>query len=99
MLRPLICCLLLITGAAAFAQTQPTRPPTDRPSYGGKLKPEQANIDVLHYTIDLALDIPDKSISGYTIIRCNLLQPAAALLFDLMDSFKVEKALVNDKPA
>ena len=56
-------------------------------------------MDVLHYTIDLALDIPDKSISGYTIIRCNLLAPATALLFDLMDSFKVEKVLVNEKPA
>jgi aminopeptidase N len=100
MLRSFTFCLLaLISGAAAFAQTTPARPPTDRPSYGGKLKPEQANINVLHYTIDLALDIPDKSISGYTIIRCNLLAPASGLLFDLMDSFKVEKVMVNDKPA
>lgn len=110
MRESVICCLrpafggclllLLIAGAAligggAVAQ----RPASDRPSYGGKIKPEQANIDVLHYTIDLALDIPDKSVAGYTVIRCKLLQPATALLFDLMDSFRVDKVSVNDKPA
>jgi aminopeptidase N len=102
MRKSIICCLLLLltgavftSGGGAFAQ----RPPSDRPSYGGKIKPEQANIDVRHYTIDLALDIPGRTVAGYTIIRFNILQPTAALLFDLMDSFKVEKVLVNDKPA
>ncbi len=89
MLRSIVFFLLLISGAA-LAQ---------RPEYGGKLKPEQANMDVRHYTIDLALDIPGRSLAGYTIIRCNLLQPATALLFDFMDSFRVEKVTVNDKVA
>ncbi|HXB07046.1 MAG TPA: M1 family metallopeptidase [Puia sp.] len=70
-----------------------------RPAYGGKLKPEQANIDIRHYTIDLVLDIPDRSIAGYTIIRCNLKEPATGMLFDLMDSFRVSKVTVNGKPA
>jgi len=97
MLRSITCCVLLLITGAAFGQA--TRPPTDRPSYGGKLKPEQANMDVRHYTIDLALDIPGRSLAGYTIIRCNLLQPAASLLFDFMDSFRVEKVTVNGKAA
>jgi aminopeptidase N len=104
MLKFITCCIRAITGgvlllvtATAIAQTN--RPPSDRPVYGGKIKPEQANMDVLHYTIDLALDIPGRSIAGYTIIRCNLFQPATALLFDLMDSFRVEKVTVNGKPA
>jgi aminopeptidase N len=70
-----------------------------RPAYGGKLKPEQANIDVRHYTIDLDLNIPDRSVTGYTIIRCDLKEPATGLLFDLMDSFRVTKVTVNGKSA
>jgi aminopeptidase N len=91
MLRSLTCWLLLL-GSAAFAQT-------NRPEYGGKLKPEQANMDIRHYTIDLALDIPGRSLTGYAIIRCDLLKPATSLLFDLMDSFRVQKVTVNGTQA
>jgi aminopeptidase N len=69
------------------------------PPYGGKLKPEQANMDIRHYTIDLALDIQGKSVAGYTIIRLNLKEPATAMLFDLMDSFLVSRVTVNGKAA
>jgi aminopeptidase N len=84
--------LLGCAACPAFAQTS-------RPDYGGPLKPEQANMDVRHYTIDLALDIPDKSVAGYTTIRCNLAQPASSLLFDLMDSFRVTKVTVDERAA
>jgi aminopeptidase N len=90
MIRTFACCLFLFVTSAAFAQ---------RPAYGGKLKPEQANIDVRHYTIDLALDIPGQRIAGYTVIRCDLKQPATGLLFDLMDSFTVSRVVVNGKQA
>src|SRR6185312_8382473 len=99
MLRSLACWLLLMTGVAAFSQTAPANPPAERPAYGGKLKPEQANIDVKHYTIDLAVDIPGKAISGYAVVALDILQPTKALLFDLMDSFTVSRVLVNDRPA
>ena len=69
------------------------------PPYGGKLKPEQANIDIRHYTIDLDLSIPDRSLGGFAVVNCNLKEPAMGLLFDLMDSFKVSKVTVNGKPA
>ena len=69
------------------------------PPYGGKLKPEQANIDVRHYTIDLDLDIANRSVAGYTVISVSLKQPATALLFDLMDSFRVSRVLVNGRRA
>jgi aminopeptidase N len=85
-----------LTTGGLFAQQHPA---FNRPTYGGKLKPEQANMDIRHYTIDLALNIPDQSISGSATIRLNLKEPATGLLLDLMDSFKVEKVLVNDKPA
>lgn len=91
MIRSLTC-FLLLTGGTLFGQTK-------RPEYGGKLKPEQANMDIRHYTIDLTLDIPGRAVAGSASIRCNLLQPATVMLFDLMDSFRVEKVTVNDKPA
>ena len=89
MRRLLVCLVLSMVAGAGFSQA---------PAYGGKLKPEQANIDVRHYTIDLALNIPDRSIAGYAIIQCNLKEPATGLLFDLMDSFRVEQVQVNGKP-
>jgi aminopeptidase N len=80
---------LLITGALE----------AQRPSYGGPLLPEQANMDVRHYKIDLSLDIPNRSLSGSTEIRCNLLKSAHTILFDLMDSFQVRMVWVNKKAA
>ena len=64
---------------------------------GGKLKPEQAIMDVRHYTIALAVDINNKSISGYTSIDVVLTEPAPVLLFNLMNDFTVQKVWVNNK--
>ncbi|MBS1656118.1 MAG: M1 family metallopeptidase, partial [Bacteroidetes bacterium] len=64
---------------------------------GGKLKPEQAIMDIRQYTIALKLDIPKHSISGYTTITVNMLQPTHTLLFDLLDSFTISKITVNGK--
>jgi aminopeptidase N len=90
LLRIFLFLLLGMTAGVGFAQM---------PGYGGKLKPEQGNIDVRHYTIDLDLNIPDRSLTGYAIIQCNLKEPATGLLFDLMDSFRISKVSVNGKPA
>ncbi len=65
---------------------------------GGKLKPEQAIMDVRHYTIALNVDIANKSIDGYTTVDVIMAQPTHVILLDLLDSFKVSKVLVNNKP-
>jgi len=88
-MRPLLL-VLLLSPLMALAQEL---------SYGGKLKPEQANMDIQHYTIVLTLNIPDKSINGYTDVDLILQQPATEILFDLMDSLTVDKVWVNNKPA
>ena len=90
MIRIYFFVLISLVCTSAFGQ---------RPTYGGKLKPEQANMDVKHYTIDLALDIPNRSVAGYAVILADLKQPATGLLFDLMDSFRVSKVLVDGKMA
>lgn len=64
---------------------------------GGKLRPEQAIMDVRHYTIALDMNIADQTISGYTIIDVNMLQPTSVLLFDLLDSFNIKSITVNNQ--
>ena len=64
---------------------------------GGRLKPEQAIMDVRHYTINLSLDFKQKSIEGYTVIDVIMAQPTHVLLFDLLDSLNVYEVLVNNK--
>jgi aminopeptidase N len=64
---------------------------------GGKLKPEQAIMDIRHYTIALDVNIEQHTISGYTTIDVNMLQPARVLVFDLLDSFNIRSIVVNNK--
>jgi len=67
---------------------------------GGKLKPEQAIMDVRHYTIALNVDFNQRSIDGYTTIDVIMAKPTNVLLFDLLDSLNVRKVMVNgsDQP-
>lgn len=66
---------------------------------GGKLKPEQANMDIRHYTIALNVDPDKKTITGYTEIDLDLLKAAPNVLFDLWHGLNVTKVWVNGKPA
>jgi aminopeptidase N len=87
-MRLLISSLLLLVMISASAQKMTS---------GGKLRPEQAIMDVRHYTITLDVNIPDKSISGYTTIDIILSQPAPVLLFDLLNDLTVQKVWINNK--
>ncbi len=64
---------------------------------GGKLKSEQAIMDIRHYTIALDVNFDQKSIDGYTTIDVVMAQPTHVLLFDLLDSLNVKQVLVNNK--
>jgi aminopeptidase N len=64
---------------------------------GGKLKPEQANMDVRHYTIALDVNFEQKTIDGYATIDIITAKPTHVLLFDLLDSLNVSSVLVNGK--
>lgn len=66
---------------------------------GGKLKPVQANMDILHYTVALDVDPTQKTINGHTLIKLNLLQPAGSLLFDLWHGLTITKVWVNGNTA
>lgn len=64
---------------------------------GGKLKPEQAIMDVRHYTIALNVDFEQKRIDGSTVIDVIMERPTQVLVLDLLDSLNVSSVLVNGK--
>ena len=64
---------------------------------GGVLKPEQAIMDIRHYTIALDVNPETETIDGYTEITLNLLQPSASLLFDFWHGLTISKIWVNGK--
>jgi aminopeptidase N len=64
---------------------------------GGALKPEQAIMDIRHYTVALEVDPTNKSIKGYTEIDLILSSASPVLLLDLWHGLKVEQVFVNGK--
>jgi len=89
-MRKILILLTLLGTVKAYAQELTS---------GGKLKPEQAIMDVRHYTIALNLDFNKKTIDGYTTIDVIMAQPTHVLLFDLLDSLNISQVLVNNKKA
>lgn len=81
---------LLCVGITAFAPAQ------DMTS-GGKLKPEQAIMDIRHYTVALNVDPEQKSIDGYAEIDLITSQATNVLLFDFTTVLTVRKVWVNKK--
>ncbi len=66
---------------------------------GGKLSPDQAIMDIRHYTLSLTVDPNQKSIDGFTEIDLVLSEPAERLVFDLTNVLTVHKVWVNGKEA
>jgi len=66
---------------------------------GGRLKAEQAIMDIRHITIALDVDPEKKTIDGYTETDLVLAEPSGVLLFDLWHEMKVSKIWVNGKAA
>jgi aminopeptidase N len=64
---------------------------------GGKLKPEQAIMDIKHYTIQLEVDMAAQSIQGSTTIDFVMTASTRTLLFDLLDSFAISSVKLNGK--
>lgn len=83
--------LLLFLTAISFT------PQAQNLKSGGKLKPEQAIMDIRHYTIALDVDPEQQTINGYTEIDLNLLQSTAVLLFDFWHGLSISRIWVNGK--
>ncbi|MGB8193780.1 MAG: M1 family metallopeptidase, partial [Chitinophagaceae bacterium] len=88
-MRTLLFLFLLLTHIACTAQDLKS---------GGRLKPEQANMDIRHYTLVLTVDPKAQSIDGHTEIDLLLQQPTDKLLFDLTHVLTVKSIEVNGQP-
>lgn len=64
---------------------------------GGKLKPEQAIMDIRHYTVALNVDPVQQSIDGYTEIDLRLSESSPILLLDFWHGLSVKQIFVNGK--
>jgi aminopeptidase N len=64
---------------------------------GGRLKPEQAVMDIRHYTVALEVDPTQQTIEGYTEVDLILSKPSSVLLLDLWNGLSVKQILVNNK--
>jgi len=82
--------LLLIFSVTLFGQNLRS---------GGVLKPEQAIMDVRHYTINLVVDPAQQSIKGFTTIRMKLTAPAQSIVLDFWHGLTTESVTVNKKIA
>lgn len=77
---------LLLSSSVAFAQRDLGARPTET---GGVVPYEQAAYDVKKYDITLTVNIPEKSISGSTIVTADIVQPINVFVLDLDTPFSV----------
>lgn len=64
---------------------------------GGPLKPEQANMDIRHYTVSLEVDPNTQSYGGFTEIKLGLTASSQDMIFDLSSNFTVSALTVDGK--
>lgn len=64
---------------------------------GGVLKPEQAIMDIRHYTLVLDVDPQQQTINGYTEIDLNLSKSTSLILLDLWHGLTISQVWVNGK--
>ncbi len=64
---------------------------------GGPLKPEQAAMDIKHYTISLDVNPTEKEIKGFATADFVLHSVQPVLIFDLVQEMKVSAIAVNGK--
>lgn len=64
---------------------------------GGQLKPEQAILDIRHYTIALSVDPVQQTINGYTTVKLNLTAASPVILLDLWHGLTTSRVFVNKK--
>ncbi len=64
---------------------------------GGALKPEQAIMDVRHYTINLVVDPEQQSIKGFTTVKMKLAASTPSIVLDFWHGLTTTAVTVNGK--
>lgn len=66
-------------------------------SSGGKLQPLQAIMDIRHYSINLNVDLTNKTIQGAAEVEMLLAKNTDTILLDLVNLLTIQKVSVNNK--
>ncbi|MBX7173534.1 MAG: M1 family metallopeptidase [Pyrinomonadaceae bacterium] len=86
---------VLLFVSTSFAQRELGARPTET---GGVVPYEQAAYDVKKYDISIKVNIPEKSITGTTVVTAKIVQPINVFVLDLDTPFNVsDVALVGEK--
>ena len=87
-MKKILFVLLLATPAFSFSQNLKS---------GGPLKPEQAIMDIKHYTVAMDVNPQTQTIEAWTEIELILAKETPLLLFDFWHGLTVKDILVNNK--
>jgi aminopeptidase N len=89
---------LLVATTALSAQEPPAAKRNDgKNASGGKILPEQAAYDVLHYDLALSVFPEKREIEGTVTVTARILSPIRYLILDLDDPLRVKKASSGDR--
>lgn len=68
---------------------------TRKDSLQGGLRPERTCFDVLHYNLNIKIDIDKKSIVGYNEIVFKVIETTSKIQIDLFENMKVDSIIFN----
>jgi aminopeptidase N len=84
--------MLALTGLSYTAQAQKF---THQDTLRGSVTPERAWWNVQHYDLNVAVDIPNKSLSGYNIIRFSVNHPGQTMQVDLQSPMHIDSVFYH----
>ena len=79
---------VLLSALSGFSQTK-------KDSLKGGLRPERLNYDVLHYDLNIHLDVPSKSVSGFNAIRAKVQAQTPEIQIDLAENLVLDSIILN----
>ena len=97
MKKSLVALLIACTGLSAQEPLPPAKRSDGINSSGGKILPQQAAYDVLHYDLALTVDPDQRTIEGTVTVTARVVKPFRYLLLDLADPLLVTEARAKDR--
>ncbi|WP_264521595.1 M1 family metallopeptidase [Flavobacterium sp. N1994] len=70
---------------------------TRKDSLQGGLRPERTSYDVLHYDLNIKVNIDDKSVSGYNDISFKVASNTTKIQVDLFENMQIDSIIYNTK--
>ena len=71
---------------------------TRKDSLRGGLRFERTCFDVLHYGLDIKINILEKSIVGFNEIRFKIIENTNKIQLDLFENMRIDSIILNQKP-